>query len=356
VIDMVANTSRAVLVGAALIAATACLPEPVDGDCDGGACADAADAGAFDRGAADSAVPGKPTKVLFVIFQEIRTCIVGAPCVTDCIDIQRSDESVVQRFALDDNFKAVLPAAASSTVDHFCLDLLLDQDQQNTAASAAVLYGRQVAADTRRQLLPDLDIVFVPAIELPLSRWSNGLWLASWDVETVVRPLMTSDVDAVIAVHGVLDVAQDIRVPIPACGGTFGADYGVGGAGYSWIPDTAGYWFQCLGSQTFVHEWLHQVDWAYENIMDVVDIYSAGYPACDAGDPDPHRWFPSSDSCTSDPDWHDCGHTDCPNGATWNTHLLGVHYDPARTFIGNACRDGKQDLGETGVDVGGKCP
>jgi hypothetical protein len=110
-----------------------------------------------------------------------------------------------------------------------------------------------------------------------------------------------------------------------------------------------------------LHEWLHQVDWSMQFIMNVPDLYAVSgqwvndYAACGNGAADPHAWFPSPDSCTEDPDWEGCGLSVCPDADAWNWHLLGQHYDFSRPYVGNHCRDGVMNFGETAIDNGGDC-
>jgi len=90
----------------------------------------------------------------------------------------------------------------------------------------------------------------------------------------------------------------------------------------------------------------------------------ASWPACGTGSPDPLDWFPSIDYCEWDPDWIDCnngeGSLGCHasedwDGISWYEHVLSVHYPRQVEFIGNFCRDGRQDFTESGVDSGGPC-
>src|SRR5262249_23262157 len=140
-----------------------------------------------------------------------------------------------------------------------------------------------------------------------LSRFDGGLWIAPWDAADHIPRVITPVTDGVLTVVPTLDTVQDVVPPIGACGLSYGADFGLGGAGYSWIPYSNGYSFQCAGPNTFFHEWLHQVDFAYEHLMGISDLYGGQFPACGLGDPDPHRWFPSPDECEHDPDSASCG-------------------------------------------------
>jgi hypothetical protein len=77
-------------------------------------------------------------------------------------------------------------------------------------------------------------------------------------------------------------------------------------------------------------------------------------------------WFPSIDFCEWDPDWIDCNNTSsagrCVHAGeldgemSWYEHVIRAHYPKEIRFIGNYCRDGRQDVSETGVDSGWPCP
>jgi hypothetical protein len=41
---------------------------------------------------------------------------------------------------------------------------------------------------------------------------------------------------------------------------------------------------------------------------------------------------------------------------SWYEHVIRAHYPGAFRFIGNHCRDGRQDFTETGIDSGWPCP
>ena len=293
-------------------------------------------------------------KLRAIVFDKISTCIVGDPCTdANCATIARTDGSIVAQFEANDSFRGVRPSdAASMSPSAVCLHLELTKPERK-AIEAALAGFTGTVRDLSSEMKLKAPVTRPGDVELSLSRYASGLWIAPWDAADSLPRAISPATDGVIAVGGTLDAAQGIVLPIAACGLTFGADFGLGGAGYSWVPYSNGYPFQCAGLETFFHEWLHQVDFAYENLMDVSDLYDGVYPACGLADPDPHRWFPSPDECTSDPDSVACGLTSCT--IEFNSHVLATHYDFSLPYIGNHCRDGKLDYGESAIDVGGAC-
>jgi hypothetical protein len=303
------------------------------------------------------AAPPLRPNVLIEVVTEANTCLVGDPCNGICVQITRPDGSLVAQFEANTAFRGLRPSdpTVSEYPNRLCMHLDLTPEEQRGIRRSLAGFDEQVRAASGREMNLHVVARKVSEIELTYSEVFGGLWISSWDAAPFVASDTSPLTDGILVVSGSLDHDQNIRLPLAACGLSFGADFGVGGAGYSWVPFSNGYSFQCGTSQTLFHEWLHQVDWAYENLMLVPDTYQGGYPACGRGDSDPHHWFPSADTCTSDPDWTDCGQVFCQNLDLWNAHILSTHYDFALPYLGNHCRDGRQDYGETGVDVGGAC-
>jgi hypothetical protein len=129
--------------------------------------------------------------------------------------------------------------------------------------------------------------------------------------------------------------------------------------------------------EPLIHEWMHNLDWALSNVNAVPDLYQAAgpdwvnwnhasWPACESGSSNPLDWFPSVDLCEWDPDWQDCNNTasagtclhagEVNGNISWYEHVISTHYPRDIKFVGNYCRDGRQDITETGIDSGGPCP
>lgn len=310
--------------------------------------------GSFAPLVSDAKTVSKP-KLLVVMFDDVSTCLVGDACVdTNCVAVMHSDGSIAKQFAATDSFRAVKPSdeLVTTSASVLCLHLSLAESDRKAILASVADFKASVQDASLKAMKPKTASLRTGDGEINLSRYLDGFWIAPWDAAEHIPRGITPATDGVITVVGTLDQAQDIVLPITVCGLTYGADFGLGGAGYSWIPYSNGYFFQCAAPQTFFHEWLHQVDFAYENLMGVPDLYGGVYPACGLGDPDPHRWFPSPDDCSSDPDSPACGGS-CT--IEFNSHVLSAHYDFSLQYVGNHCRDGRLDYGEVTVDQGGAC-
>jgi hypothetical protein len=198
--------------------------------------------------------------------------------------------------------------------------------------------------------------------------------------DELLNPYVTTDTDFVYVVTGVYDREQNLNLAY-ACGGSYG-EMSIHGAGYANIQYNHGVCNSVtIAGETvyepLIHEWYHNLDWALYYINEVPDIYQifspdwanwrhAYWPACGTGAPQPLDWFPSIDFCEWDPDWRDCNnvasaglcrHAGETGGLdSWYEHVISAHYPRDLQFIGNYCRDGRQDISETGVDTGWPCP
>jgi hypothetical protein len=197
--------------------------------------------------------------------------------------------------------------------------------------------------------------------------------------DELLNPYVTTETDFVYVVSGVYDRAQGLNLSY-ACGGSYG-EMSIHGAGYANIQ----YNDICNsvtidGQQVYeplIHEWMHNLDWALYEINQVPDLYQqagpdwanwkhASWPACGKGADDPTSWFPSVDFCEWDPDWRDCNNVasagaclhagEVDGEISWYEHVISAHYPRDLQFIGNYCRDGGQDVSETGIDQGWPCP
>lgn len=196
--------------------------------------------------------------------------------------------------------------------------------------------------------------------------------------DELLNPYVSTDTDFVYAVSGVYDREKGVRLAY-ACGGSYG-EMTIHGAGYSYIQYNDICNSITIGNEMvyepLIHEWYHNLDWALYSINHVTDIYEtnspdwanwqhASWPACGIH-ADPLKWFPSIDFCEWDPDWIDCNNSqsagrcihagEVGDEISWYEHVIRAHYPGNIQFIGNFCRDGRQDFNETGVDSGGQCP
>jgi hypothetical protein len=314
---------------------------------------------------------GKYNITIF-LFKNLKTCIVGDKCTSgNCKRLYKNGDTFME-FEDNANFKALKPS--DPEVNNYqlkkCLETKLDENELNYLKGEITKFLTKVSIWSKGSINLSPNYVEVPSAEITMSRWGDGFWLAPEDIKSLVGQYVTKNTDFVIVTNDIYDERDGVHWGIGGCGGTFGADYGLGGAGYSWVPKTKpGFWFECAGEKTYIHEWLHQLDYALEYISGVEDIYKDNFPKslCGNADPNPYKWFPSPDTAAKDPDFPACqnyydnwsGYCDSikPRDCDfeWFEHLLSVHYNPKTNLIGNHCRNGKKDFDETEIDIGGKC-
>jgi hypothetical protein len=183
---------------------------------------------------------------------------------------------------------------------------------------------------------------------------SCNWWFSPDDLREVISSAADSNTDTV-AVLGKSSFSFG-EVPLGAPYVSVDQSAGVKGSGYSYVDIGAGF-SAPLGeiASKLVGAFDDQIASALRlGITDAreVKIYgpAEAYPACHAPTT---AYFPTSSSCTMDPDAASCGAVSCTDVAGYRTHVLQSHYNPAWTVIGNHCRDGRMDIDETGPDCGG---
>lgn len=196
--------------------------------------------------------------------------------------------------------------------------------------------------------------------------------------DELLNPYVGVDTDFIYVVNGVHDREQNVNLAF-ACGGSYG-EMSIHGAGYANIQ----YGEACNsitidGEKVYeplIHEWYHNLDWGLYHTNQIADAYEgtapdwgawqhATWPACGTAS-NPVTWFPSIDYCEWDPDWIDCNNLasagrcihagEVDGQISWYEHVIRAHYPGAIRYIGNYCRDRRQDVSETGVDSGWPCP
>ncbi len=197
--------------------------------------------------------------------------------------------------------------------------------------------------------------------------------------DELLNPYVTTQTDFVYTVSGVYDRAQGVHLAY-ACGGSYG-EMSVHGAGYANIQYSGACNSVTIAGQSvyepLIHEWMHNLDWGLYYINLVPDIYQhvwpdwehwdpGSWPACSTGAANTYAWFPSVDLCEWDPDWRDCNNEasagaclhagEVGGSISWYEHVISAHYPRSVRYIGNHCRDGRQDFGEIGIDQGWPCP
>jgi hypothetical protein len=115
-------------------------------------------------------------------------------------------------------------------------------------------------------------------VEEPQRRWSgdakDGFWIAPWDVQDALASAASEAPWESIFVYAKYAEAGR-SLPRAYAGCSYGADLGLGGAGWThmaWTPDGR------ADGEIELHEWLHQADWAFAR--------RCGYPDSFVPDPD----------------------------------------------------------------------
>jgi hypothetical protein len=258
-----------------------------------------------------------------------------------------------------------------------CLEIALTQEEI-VKITADMDVVKQVAFEwTGGALDLQMEVIVLPFDRVRFAGPNFVLGPADVDDE-LLNFYVGTDTAFVYVVSGVNDRISGNNITV-MCGGSYG-DQSIHGAGFASIQFNDVCNSVVIDSQVvyepLIHEWIHNLDWALEHIHKIPDILGddgpdwahwsrASLPACGNGPDDPLSWFPSIDYCEWDPDWIDCnnvasagcGHSgEVGSEPSWYEHVLSVHYPRMIHFLGNFCRDGRQDFGETGVDSGGSCP
>jgi hypothetical protein len=235
---------------------------------------------------------------------------------------------------------------------------------------------------SRGALVPDLQVTELSG-EILLERSGGALWLSPTVLASAAHPYVSSETDFAFGFTSVHDLNTGYYYDIPACGFGMGADGGLWGSGYAWLPNSRnpGHWFgNCLDAPTITSEWGHQFRCAIRCVMQFdggeafnTDNPVGTWPACGAGPSNSFTYYPSHYDYHSDPKgpWCDWPVTVPPPAGSLPEHPgkepqlaadLLWHFDADLSayqlsfFTGNHCNDGRQDFGESGVDTGGNCP
>jgi hypothetical protein len=297
--------------------------------------------------------------VAVYVLNRIATCFIGDPCPEGgegCVGLRNDDaqgNQLVEAFT-DATFQAVRTTdpRVATAAKHVCTELVMSPEERAEFLAQARLFQETVRTISRGDIELNLRFVEFDRLDMDESRWGGGVWVGPWNLAEFAVPRLDFEPDFNMVLVPIRDPVQQLHHDLGGCGGTYGADIGIGGAGWSWVPKTgSSFWFECGNEGVLTHEWLHQVHFAYHNLSAFQDLYGWSLPACGFHDPDPLKWFPDTHQCGADPDFMGCG-GDC---AGINEHIMGVHWDPDLAFVANHCDDGVQDFGETEIDSGGPC-
>lgn len=294
-------------------------------------------------------------------------CITGPECTDpsteDCAPVYE-DGQLKHRFAQGLHISGApgSPVFENSPYPVFCLETQITSEAQARVREELLAFQAQAWNWTEGTLVLDMHFHEVPYLEAGMIGAWKGLWLPPWTTRSTIVESVGIESDSIFVTSGNFDPTNNRAYDVGMCGGAYGSDLGIRGAGYAWVPQTSdAVWYECADRGVYGHEWLHQVEFALPYLSGYEDLYldeqtrQRNYPACGEGDDDPHRWFPSTHDCLVDPDSQWCGALGCGDNESVNRHILEVHFNPEQTLVMNHCRDGIRNFSETGVDRGGEC-
>lgn len=260
-----------------------------------------------------------------------------------------------------------------------CLDITLTQAEISDLIADMTLVRDKVFEWSAGALDLQMEYIVLPDVHTGFT--APDFVIGPFEIDDeLLNDYVTTDTDLVYVVSGFQDRTQGYHLAA-WCGSSYG-ELSIHGASYSYIQFNQD---ACnsvtIGGQTvyepLIHEWMHSLDWMLYYVNGIPDLYQdlgpdwgswehASWPACGMGSSNPLDWFPSVDLCEWDPDWLDCNNSasagtclhagDVGNGMSWYEHVIRSHYPRTVQLIGNFCRDGRQDFGESGVDSGWPCP
>jgi hypothetical protein len=292
--------------------------------------------------------------------RRIATCFIGDPCApgtAGCIGLRNDDNALTEGF-VDATMQAVRTSSPQrqGARKEVCVEMVMTEQERGEILGELAAFQTNVRVWSHENIQLELRTFDFDRLDMDESRWGEGVWIGPWNLSEFARPRLDFVPDFNLVIPPIRDPQLRLHHDLGGCGGTFGADIGIAGAGWSWVPKTkSSFWFDCAEQPVVTHEWLHQVHYAYQNLSGFSDLYGWSLPACGLGDADPLRWFPDSHQCNDDPDYSYCGTGDCGGNDAVNSHILSAHWDPRLPFASNYCKDGVQDYDETGQDVGPSC-
>jgi hypothetical protein len=292
------------------------------------------------------------------LIRSVSTCAVGMPCTardtTQCFYL--ADANGPRTAFATDGLRFVPPGdpLTRTTAQTACFRIAMDDAAVATAKDLLTDLRARVLSDTSGDIALDIHVHDVPSIDAGFTRYYTGLFLAPAALTAVGLPLVNRDTDFVFAITGFQDPDTGLLPKMDYCAGTnwFNQFDGVVGASpYSWISLAD----RCQRPSTFFSAWIVQLFFGLRDVGGLPALYQSNYPACGRADPDPTRWFPSPDDCTTDPDSPSCGASVCPDIDAYHSHVMSTHWRRGQRVNGNHCSDGRMDYDETGIDSGGIC-
>jgi hypothetical protein len=175
-----------------------------------------------------------------------------------------------------------------------------EEDERKIRASIAA-FGDHVFRLSSGMLRIDAEFAVVDEPLTKLTAQGAAFWPAPWNMRETTDRLMAGRTFDSVFVYVKFKEGSGPAVPAPHMGGTFGGDVGPHGAGWTDVPWHASF---PTDGEMELHEWLHQIDWMFSEILfyppEIVPSSDAGRSEGDTregGDPeyarrkDEHNWM-----------------------------------------------------------------
>ncbi len=325
-------------------------------------------------------------KIKIFLLTDVNTCIVGNQCTTnDCVSIKdlRTDQ-IVRQFNKEGLLALppirLTPEQRSSA---YCMNLKFNPSEIDAVRNEVFSFRDKVVEYSDNKINPDIQIININnGAGIEMAQYGVSFWVPPNGIHKAVSSFYSRDTDFTFVVTDIKDHDKGVYFDSSLCDGSVGSQYNYG-IGYTWIPkgkDGPG----CANDLTLVHGFLHQLANAINKINPPPSpfasygennyLYNGQRLSCSMRFNNPYSYFPDADVAFLDPDFDSCrgnfgddwtagyctslvarGFDGEECNRRWDKHLLGDHFPSNYNIIGNACRNGRQDDGESEVDSGGLC-
>lgn len=300
--------------------------------------------------------PGSNVRLDVFAIRSVTTCAAGSACTArDSAQCFYVADSTGPSISFSTDGLRFLPPGdplLANAAQTACFRLALSDADVSAIATLMNGMRAKVFQESGGDINLDVRLHEVPTLEAGFSRYYTGLFLEPATLGSVGLPLLNRETDMVYAITGFQDPDTGLQPKMDFCAGTNSIALGIIGAStYSWLAMSE----RCAQPGMFLSTFMIQFYFGLRDVTGIPNLYAMNYPACGAGDPDPTRWFPGFNDCTSDPDAPACGASSCPDFTAYYSHVLEKHWVKGTVFNGNYCADGHADYDEDAIDAGGVC-
>jgi len=224
-------------------------------------------------------------------------CTPGA-CPEGSIELRDASDQLKYGF-LADGFHAHATDESAETGDQvICLDMTLTDGQVADIRKEFEVMSDLINTWTQEDFNLQLDFYEDDEVMMDMTPYGPGVYAAPWNLDPILRKKLDYHPDFTYIVHNFFDPVKNLRYGLWYCGLSFGADWGILGAGWSVVPVTSdAVWFECANHETFTHELLHQIKYAYDEISGFDDYYDHHFPPCGEAVKDSYLWMVSLLAC-----------------------------------------------------------